>query len=291
MSLPPKSQVNNVPTYKTKYICEICGCDCGRKKALITHQETCSIALYNILDRLNKKLIPEDIFSHQHTNKYLRHQDNLNKINKSVLQLKDLNPYNMINFSTDHVIDDVINDVPNNDIYNNHHTLPLMPTKPSKPSKKQPTNRLSDINLKINILVKDINTEEEEVDTKSYNDKCNDYYSQETIIDVEEVSSFENVETSYEASNNDCNNDTIDYEPILDEYLTNQDKDNIKDIISNLCNTNTKDHYIKFKDKIYSSTYKYYEDLYIHIYYCDNIWIVDDTSSDSYITFMNKKKV
>jgi len=264
MALPPKSRVNIVLTYKTKYICEICGCDCGRKKALITHQENCCITLYNILYRLNKKLIHEDIFSDPHINKYLRHQDNLNKINKSVLQLKDLNPYNMINFSTDHVIDDVINDAPNNDIYNNHHTLPLIPTKPSKPSKKQPTNRLSDINFKINILVKDINTEE--------------------------VSSFENVETSYEPSNNDCNSDTIDYEPILDQYLTNQDKDNIKDIISNLCNTNTKDHYIKFKDKIYSSTYKYYEDLYIHIYYCDNIWIIDDTSSDSYITFMNKKK-
>jgi hypothetical protein len=279
----------NKPNAKTSdYQCSICGHCLGNKQALITHQKKCSITLCNILDRLSKKLIPEDIFNNQETNTNLRKQYNLDQLNKTVTQLKDLNPYDMLNVSNNNVINDDNNDnddIVNNDIYNNHHTLHTMPTKPTKPGKKQP-NKCDNIDLEINKLVKDINTEEEII-----NDEYNDYYSSDNtdnelqFVIEEEITIKEEIT----ANNAIVTNDNIEYEPILDEYLTTQEKDNIKDVISNLINNNSIDHYMKFKDKVYSSKFDYYEDLYIHIYYCDNMWLIDDTSSDNYITYINRE--
>ena len=48
---------------------------------------------------------------------------------------------------------------------------------------------------------------------------------------------------------------------------------------------------MKFKDKIYSKKYDYYEDFYTHIYFTNagKLCYIDDTDASNYLVYVTKR--
>jgi hypothetical protein len=250
----PAQTININVVHKTKYSCDICGKHCGKKEALETHHKLCSISLYNMLYRLNNNLIPNDVFTNQKYNNHFQQQHNLSQLNVNSMGVGSLpSPYEMIKEPT---------------------VEPVLSVEPVIKQVKLPriTNIKSLFNNWFNNMAFDIVSSSSEDETNSFLLDLND---DEPVID-EPITLKPKQKLKVKLSFEDDK---------IKNYLS---KDEIKSIKS-ICRIN-KDFYMKFENRVYSSNFDYYENLYLHIYYSqdENIYYVDDTDASNYLIYINK---
>ena len=255
----PAQTININVVHKTKYSCDICNKHCGKKEALETHHKLCSISLYNMLYRLNNNLIPNDVFTNQKYNNHFQQQHNLSQLNVNSMGVGSLpSPYEMIKEPT---------------------VEPVLSVEPVIKQVKLPriTNIKSLFNNWFNNMAFDIVSSSSEDETNSFLLDLNDNQPviDEPIID-EPITLKPKQKLKVKLSFEDDK---------IRNYLS---KDEIKSIKSKC--RNNKYYYIKFENKIYSSTFDYYENLYLHIYYSpdENIYYVDDTDASNYLKYINR---
>jgi hypothetical protein len=282
----------------TKYVCKCCGHHMAQNNQLITHSKLCGVKLYNILERLKRGVIPDDIFNDSNYNEYLLDPINLNRLEMNSFEVKRIKISDMIKQSE-------MKDLQNKVIYPSENNNSIDETSKIEGVVSQTLIHTSEpISYKLsnnNNLVFNSNKlsyVDEELDEILYIPDTFDNMIKSDNINNTDVNNIIN------DVNNDVNvdaNDDVDDDIIIKnnynieynmdtKYFNSKDLDLILNEIKIMDDNNTTQHFIKFKDKIYSKKFDYYEHLYIEILYDKDCNVIDiyDVDSSDYIRYINK---